>query len=94
MCVFPLTNDPFNLDWSHSQYHGWDPDKAVKDYYERIRDHEKHYEPLEEKTWPYIRIINVTHKQYPWYRTNSPNILTSGRGEDYGQCKLYIVCQG
>ena len=43
----------------HLQYRGWDPDKAVKDYYSRIRDHEKHYETVEETTWPFIRIINV-----------------------------------
>ena len=43
----------------HLQYRGWDPDKAVKDYYNRIRDHEKHYEPVEETIWPFIRIINV-----------------------------------
>jgi len=47
---------------SSPDYRGWDPDKAVKDYYSRIRDHEKHYEPLEETTWPSIRIINVGEK--------------------------------
>lgn len=41
------------------QYRGWNPDKAVEDYYSRIRDHEKYYQPLEETTWPSIRIINV-----------------------------------
>lgn len=42
------------------QYRGWDPDKAVEDYYGRIRDHEKHYETVDETTWPFIRIINVS----------------------------------
>lgn len=41
------------------QYRGWNPDKAVEDYYSRIHDHEKYYQPLEETTWPSIRIINV-----------------------------------
>ncbi|KAK7681362.1 hypothetical protein QCA50_015453 [Cerrena zonata] len=44
---------------SSPDYRGWDPEKAVSDYYTRIRDHEQHYEPVEEMTWPYIRIINV-----------------------------------
>ncbi|TFK63979.1 phosphoglycerate mutase-like protein, partial [Pluteus cervinus] len=43
-------------------YRGWNPDKAVQDYYIRIRDHEKHYEPVEETDWPYIRILNVGEK--------------------------------
>ena len=42
------------------QYRSWDPDKAVEDYYGRIRDHEKHYETVDELTWPCIRIINVS----------------------------------
>ena len=44
------------------QYRGWDPEKAVLDYYNRIKDHEIHYEPVEETTWPFIRIINVGEK--------------------------------
>ncbi|KAK0482211.1 bifunctional 6-phosphofructo-2-kinase/fructose-2,6-bisphosphate 2-phosphatase [Armillaria novae-zelandiae] len=31
-----------------NQYRGWDQDKAVQDYYTRINDHEKYYEPVEE----------------------------------------------
>lgn len=34
---------------------------AVQDYYRRIKDHEAHYEPVEETTWPFIRIINVSY---------------------------------
>lgn len=47
--------------WTHpcDQYRNWDPDQAVKDYYKRIQDHEKHYETVEELTWPFIRILNV-----------------------------------
>ena len=33
----------------------------MKDYFRRIQDHEKFYEPVEETTWPFIRIINVRH---------------------------------
>ncbi|KAE9405021.1 bifunctional 6-phosphofructo-2-kinase/fructose-2,6-bisphosphate 2-phosphatase [Gymnopus androsaceus JB14] len=47
---------------SSPDYRGWDPDQAVEDYYTRIRDHEEYYEPVEEKDWPYIRIINVGEK--------------------------------
>ncbi|KAK7463099.1 hypothetical protein VKT23_007684 [Stygiomarasmius scandens] len=47
---------------SSPDYRDWDPDQAVKDYYRRIEDHEKYYEPVEEKTWPYIRILNVGEK--------------------------------
>lgn len=45
-----------------AQYRGWDQDKAVEDYYRRIKDHEIHYQPVEETTWPFIRIINVGEK--------------------------------
>ena len=41
------------------QYRSWDPDLAVQDYYNRIRDHEKHYETVDELNVPSIRIINV-----------------------------------
>ncbi|KAJ3994306.1 bifunctional 6-phosphofructo-2-kinase/fructose-2,6-bisphosphate 2-phosphatase [Lentinula boryana] len=44
---------------SSPDYRGWDSDKAVQDYYTRIRDHEEYYDPVEEKDWPYIRIFNV-----------------------------------
>ncbi|KII87588.1 hypothetical protein PLICRDRAFT_162313 [Plicaturopsis crispa FD-325 SS-3] len=47
---------------SSPDYRGWDPDQAVEDYYRRIRDHEAHYEPVEETTWPFIRVINVGEK--------------------------------
>ncbi|KAL6300390.1 bifunctional 6-phosphofructo-2-kinase/fructose-2,6-bisphosphate 2-phosphatase [Sparassis latifolia] len=47
---------------SSPDYRGWDPDKAVADYYGRIREHEIHYEPVEETTWPFIRIMNVGEK--------------------------------
>ena len=33
----------------------------MKDYFRRIQDHEKFYEPVEETTWPFIRIINVRY---------------------------------
>ncbi|KAG2031409.1 6-phosphofructo-2-kinase-domain-containing protein [Suillus americanus] len=51
-----------NVKISSPDYRGWDPDKAVEDYYERIRDREKSYETVEETTWPFIRIINVGEK--------------------------------
>ncbi|KAJ7211247.1 6-phosphofructo-2-kinase-domain-containing protein [Mycena pura] len=51
-----------NVKISSPDYRSWDPNKAVEDYYGRIRDHEKYYEPVEETTWPFIRIINVGEK--------------------------------
>ncbi|KAG8891647.1 hypothetical protein FRB99_003436, partial [Tulasnella sp. 403] len=47
---------------SSPDYKGWPPEKAVEDYWSRIKTHEKHYQPLEELTWPYIKIINVGEK--------------------------------
>ncbi|KZT04503.1 bifunctional 6-phosphofructo-2-kinase/fructose-2,6-bisphosphate 2-phosphatase [Laetiporus sulphureus 93-53] len=44
---------------SSPDYRGWDPEKAVEDYLRRIKDHEVHYEPVEETTYPFIRIKNV-----------------------------------
>ncbi|EPS93408.1 hypothetical protein FOMPIDRAFT_76025 [Fomitopsis schrenkii] len=44
---------------SSPDYRGWDQDKAVDDYYKRIRDHVVHYEPVEETDYPSIRIKNV-----------------------------------
>ncbi|KAG2357334.1 6-phosphofructo-2-kinase-domain-containing protein [Suillus spraguei] len=51
-----------NVKISSPDYRGWDPDRAVEDYYGRIRDREKSYETVEETTWPFIRIINVGEK--------------------------------
>ncbi|TFY58592.1 hypothetical protein EVG20_g8088 [Dentipellis fragilis] len=47
---------------SSPDYRGWDPDKAVDDYYSRIKTRELDYEEVEELTWPFIRIINVGEK--------------------------------
>lgn len=47
---------------SSPDYRNWDPDLAVKDYYTRIRDHEKYYETVTETDWPFIKIINVGEK--------------------------------
>lgn len=47
---------------SSPDYRGWDPNLAVQDYYSRIRDHEKHYETVDELDVPSIRIINVGEK--------------------------------
>ncbi|RDB30821.1 hypothetical protein Hypma_005792 [Hypsizygus marmoreus] len=57
-----IENNIRSVKISSPDYRGWDPDKAVKDYYTRIRDHEKYYETVDERTWPYIRIINVGEK--------------------------------
>jgi 6-phosphofructo-2-kinase/fructose-2,6-biphosphatase 4 len=51
-----------NVKISSPDYKGWDPDLAVEDYYQRIQGHEKHYQTVEETTWPFIRILNVGEK--------------------------------
>jgi len=52
----------------------------VQDYYSRIRDHEEYYQPLEETTWPSIRIINVrvSHSHYNRLKTVLRNRLQVG----------------
>ncbi|KAI0261665.1 bifunctional 6-phosphofructo-2-kinase/fructose-2,6-bisphosphate 2-phosphatase [Gloeopeniophorella convolvens] len=47
---------------SSPDYRSWDPDLAVQDYFNRIRDHEKYYETVDELYMPSIRIINVGEK--------------------------------
>ncbi|EJD47221.1 bifunctional 6-phosphofructo-2-kinase/fructose-2,6-bisphosphate 2-phosphatase [Auricularia subglabra TFB-10046 SS5] len=47
---------------SSPDYKHWLPEKAVADYWSRIRDHEKYYEPVEELNWPFIRIFDVGEK--------------------------------
>jgi hypothetical protein len=56
-CVFIHWSEP---EYEIAQYRSWHPDKAVEDYFRRVQDHERHYEPVEETTWPFIRIINVS----------------------------------
>lgn len=34
----------------------------MQDYIRRIRDHERHYEPVDEPEHPWIRVINVGEK--------------------------------
>ncbi|SPC61094.1 related to 6-phosphofructo-2-kinase [Ustilago sp. UG-2017b] len=40
-------------------YVNWDPEKAMQNYYSRIAGHEKTYEPIENPSFPYIKLINV-----------------------------------
>ncbi|SJX61099.1 related to 6-phosphofructo-2-kinase [Sporisorium reilianum f. sp. reilianum] len=44
---------------SSPDYVDWDPEKAMQNYYERIAGHEKTYEPIENPSFPYIKLINV-----------------------------------
>lgn len=54
-----------------AQYRGWLPEKAVADYWSRIRDHEKYYEPVEETVWPFIRIFDVRRRDMPSHALTS-----------------------
>ncbi|KAF8627693.1 hypothetical protein AX15_004291 [Amanita polypyramis BW_CC] len=51
-----------NVKISSPDYRAWDPDRAVHDYYQRIKDRETYYETVEETEWPFIKIINVGEK--------------------------------
>lgn len=44
---------------SSPDYVGWDPEKAVADFYKRIKNHEDEYETIENPSFPYVKIINV-----------------------------------
>ncbi|KAG5635090.1 hypothetical protein H0H81_012462 [Sphagnurus paluster] len=55
-----IENNIRSVKISSPDYRGWEPDKAVEDYYKRIHDHEKYYETISDKTWPYIRIFNAS----------------------------------
>ncbi|KAH8921934.1 bifunctional 6-phosphofructo-2-kinase/fructose-2,6-bisphosphate 2-phosphatase [Atractiella rhizophila] len=44
---------------SSPDYKGWDPEKAVADYWKRIQRHAELYEPIENPTFPYVKIVNV-----------------------------------
>ena len=56
-----IENNIRSVKISSPDYRGWDPDKAVADYYNRIRDHERHYESVSDTThWPFIKIVNVS----------------------------------
>lgn len=44
---------------SSPDYHGWDPDKAVKDYMTRIAEHAKRYETMETSGGPFVKIYNI-----------------------------------
>jgi hypothetical protein len=41
------------------QYQGWDMERAVADYWSRIRDQQKHYESVKAEEGPFIKVMNV-----------------------------------
>lgn len=44
---------------SSPDYVNWDPETAVADFYKRIKGHEANYEPIENPSFPYVKVINV-----------------------------------
>lgn len=92
MCVILLPSSRFwgNTGLRLHQYKNWDPEKAVEDYYARIRGHEKYYEPLEERTWPYIKIINVSTLLLLFSNLSMP-LSFLGRREDYLERKPPMI---
>jgi 6-phosphofructo-2-kinase/fructose-2,6-biphosphatase 4 len=43
---------------SSPDYKGWEADRAVADYWKRIRDHEKTYESIQNPTFPFIKVMD------------------------------------
>jgi 6-phosphofructo-2-kinase/fructose-2,6-biphosphatase 4 len=41
------------------QYAGWDDEKALADYWSRIRDQQAFYETVTAEEGPFIRVMNV-----------------------------------
>ena len=87
MCIPPFRR---NITHWFVQYKSWNPDKAVEDYYTRIRDHEKYYETLHDKTWPFIKIINVCLTNF--LLMDFSHIQTLGRREDHSKCTSLSKC--
>ncbi|KAI8138089.1 6-phosphofructo-2-kinase-domain-containing protein [Fennellomyces sp. T-0311] len=44
---------------SSPDYYGWDPEAAVKDYTERIKQHELDYETIRDPSLPFVKLMNV-----------------------------------
>ncbi|KAK9893801.1 6PF2K-domain-containing protein [Cystobasidium minutum MCA 4210] len=40
-------------------YKGWNPEDALKDYWSRIRNQEKFYQPIENPSFPYVKVIDI-----------------------------------
>ncbi|PWN44022.1 bifunctional 6-phosphofructo-2-kinase/fructose-2,6-bisphosphate 2-phosphatase [Ceraceosorus guamensis] len=47
---------------SSPDYESWKPEKAVDDFKKRIKAHEQFYEPIEQPSFPYIKVVNVGQK--------------------------------
>ncbi|UZJ54967.1 hypothetical protein CBS101457_004287 [Exobasidium rhododendri] len=47
---------------SSPDYKSWNPEKAIEDFQKRIKSHEAFYEPIEQPSFPYIKVINVGQK--------------------------------
>ncbi|MBW0487427.1 hypothetical protein O181_027142 [Austropuccinia psidii MF-1] len=47
---------------SSPDYKDWDPELATADYWRRVRDHEKTYEPIEKPSFPFVKVVNVGEK--------------------------------
>jgi 6-phosphofructo-2-kinase/fructose-2,6-biphosphatase 4 len=43
----------------YSQYRGWNAEEAIKDYWSRIRDLEKSYQPIIDPDAAWIKVVNV-----------------------------------
>ncbi|KAG2008719.1 cytoplasmic protein [Coprinopsis cinerea AmutBmut pab1-1] len=57
-----IENNIRSVKISSPDYRNWDPDLAVQDYYNRIKNHEQYYQTIDDTKWPYIKILNVGEK--------------------------------
>ncbi|CDH54432.1 bifunctional 6-phosphofructo-2-kinase fructose--bisphosphate 2-phosphatase [Lichtheimia corymbifera JMRC:FSU:9682] len=44
---------------SSPDYYGWEPEAAVEDYENRIKEHEAYYETINDVSMPFVKLINV-----------------------------------
>ncbi|ODN99536.1 6-phosphofructo-2-kinase/fructose-2,6-bisphosphatase [Cryptococcus wingfieldii CBS 7118] len=54
-----ITSNIRSVKLSSPDYAGWDAEKAVADYWERIRDQAAYYDTVTESEGPYIKVMNV-----------------------------------
>lgn len=54
-----ITANIRSVKLSSPDYQGWDADRAVADYWERIKDQAAVYDTVEADEGPYIKVMNV-----------------------------------
>ncbi|KAG6837144.1 hypothetical protein H0H93_014049 [Arthromyces matolae] len=83
-----IENNIRSVKISSPDYRGWDPNKAVEDYYKRIHDHEKYYETIDDRTWPYILVIERPTVSYSQALQVGEKIMLNVRQVDYRRADI------